>query len=253
MQKTKMKDKIIEIKSLSFRYKKKDKLVLNNINLSIKKGEIFGLLGPNGAGKTTLIQILSTLLKPFIGFVMVNGVNLKKRPAQIRKLIGVMFQQTILDEELTGYQNLDFYAKLFNVSDIRKGIQKTSSLVELDKELDKKVKIYSGGMKRKLELARCFLIKPKILLLDEPTLGLDPFIKRKIWGYLKELNKKHKFTILLATPDTQEADYLCDRIGILDKGKLIVAGSPLDIKSSFECENLNLTDLFIKCIEEARK
>jgi len=235
-----MKNEIIKIKSLSFKYRKKGKQVLKNIDLNVKKGEIFGLLGPNGAGKTTLFHILFTLLKPFRGKIMINDMSLEKNPVEIRKLISVMFQDSKLDKELSGYQTLDFYAKLLRVPNRKKNILWVADFMGLKKELHKKVDTYSGGMKRRLELARCFFTKPKIMLLDEPTTRLDPLVRRKIWDYLKIINKKYGVTIILTTHYTEEADYLCNRIAILDEGKIIKLGSPSELKSSF---NINFVKI----------
>jgi len=226
-----MKEKMIEVKSLFFRYKEREKLVLNNINLSIERGEIFGILGTNGAGKTTLLSILSTLQTSFSGALVISGFDVKKQPCQVRKLIGVLFQEPVLDESLSGFQNLDFYAKIYNVSDRKKHILKAADFIGIKNHLNKKVKYYSGGMKRRLEFARCFLLKPKVLILDEPTLGLDPVARRQITNYLKRINKDLKITIIISTHNPEEADCLCHRIAIINHGRIALVGSPTALKS----------------------
>lgn len=206
---------------------------VDNLSLKIKENEIFGLLGPNGAGKTTLINILSTLLKPSSGEAMVNKFNVKNSASKVRESIGIVFQETILDNELNALDNLDFHARLYNISKKLKEnkIKDMLNLVGLWDSREKKVETYSGGMKRRLEIARGLLHQPKVLFLDEPTLGLDPQTRRKIWDHISHLKKKKEITILLTTHYMEEADYLCDRVAIIDKGKIVALGKPSELKS----------------------
>lgn len=223
-------DSII-IKNLTKKYG--DLKAVNNLSLNIKDNEIFGLLGPNGAGKTTLINVLSTLLKPSNGEAFINKFSVKKSPSKVRQSIGVVFQETILDNELNAMDNLDFHGRLYNIpKQLReKKIRDLLSLVGLWDCRKKRVDTYSGGMKRRLEIARGLLHHPKVLFLDEPTLGLDPQTRRHIWDYISDLNKKEKVTILLTTHYMEEADYLCDRVAFIDKGKIIALGEPKNLKS----------------------
>lgn len=221
----------IIIKNLTKKYG--ELKAVNNLSLNIKENEIFGLLGPNGAGKTTLINVLSTLLKPSNGEVSVNKFNIKNSPSRVRESIGVVFQETILDNELNAIDNLDFHGRLYNIPKMlrEKKIKEVLTLVGLWNCRKRKVETYSGGMKRRLEIARGLLHHPKVLFLDEPTLGLDPQTRRHIWDYISDLKKKEKVTILLTTHYMEEADYLCDRVAIIDKGKIIALGEPKNLKS----------------------
>ncbi|MCW8966489.1 MAG: ATP-binding cassette domain-containing protein [Candidatus Pacearchaeota archaeon] len=225
---------IIEIKNLTKEFKKKT--AVNNISLNIKKGEIFGLLGPNGAGKTTLISMLSTILLPTNGKVKINNLDLKKDSKKIRKIIGLVFQESILDEDLSAKDNLDIHARLYKISKEKRKrkIKELLKLVSLEDIADKKISTFSGGMKRKIELIRGLINEPKILFLDEPTLGLDPTTRSKIWQYIKELNKKEKLTIILTTHYMEEADYLCSRVGIINKGNFKIIDSPQKLKKSLK-------------------
>ena len=226
-------NEIIKVKKLEKIYPNGIK-ALKGINFSVKKGEIFGFLGPNGAGKTTTIKILVTLLKPTKGKVIVNGYDVVNDAEKVRRSIGIVFQTTTLDNYLTGRENLDYHARMYGIPkrEREKRIREVLKLVELEKKADVLVKYYSGGMKRRLELARAFLHKPKILFLDEPTLGLDAQTRRVIWKYIKTLNKKEGTSIFLTTHYLEEADQLCDRIAIIDNGKIIKIDSPSNLKSS---------------------
>ncbi len=222
---------IIELDKLC---KSFDKLVaVDKVSFAVREGEIFGFLGPNGAGKTTTLSMLSTLSKPTSGMATVNGFDIQKEKSDVRKSIGMVFQDPSLDDELTAYENMDFHGRLYGVpSNVRK--KKTIELlkmVELDERKDSLVKTFSGGMKRRLEIARGLLHEPKILFLDEPTLGLDPQTRNKLWNYIKKLNKKKKLTIIITTHYMDEADKLCDRIAIIDHGKLITIGTPEELKN----------------------
>jgi ABC-2 type transport system ATP-binding protein len=213
--------------------KKFDKITaVDNLNLQIEEGEVFGLLGPNGAGKTTTIKMLATLLKPTSGSAKVNGFDILKEPSQVRKSIGIVFQEPSSDELLTGYENLKLHALMYGIpkSEIEKSINDVLELVELSERRNDIVKKYSGGMRRRLEIARGLMHKPKILFLDEPTLGLDPSGRKKMWEYIQRLVKELNVTILLTTHYMEEADFLADRVGIIDHGKIVALDSPAALK-----------------------
>ncbi len=209
-------------------------VAVDHISFSIKKGEAFGLLGPNGAGKTTTMSMLSTMLKPTSGRASVNNFDILKEQDDVRKSIGIVFQDQSLDEELTAYENMDFHARLYRIpKDMReKKIINLLRLVELEEKKDNLVKTYSGGMRRRLEIARGLLHEPKVLFLDEPTLGLDPQTRNHLWNYIDSLNKEKGITIILTTHYMEEADKLCDRIAIIDKGKIIALDTSENLKES---------------------
>ena len=224
--------------------KKFNKLVaVDNISFSVKKGEIFGFLGPNGAGKTTTIKMLTTLLNPTNGSAEIAVYDIKKQRDQVRQNIGVVFQEPALDTELTGRENLDFHARMYGLnSDKRKNrINEVLKLVDLADKKDVFVKNYSGGMKRRLEIARGLMHSPTVLFLDEPTLGLDAQTRRAIWEYVKKMNKEEGTTIFLTTHYMDEADYLCDRIGIIDRGKILVIDSIENLKNSIGQDVITLS------------
>jgi len=205
---------------------------VDNIDLTIKEGEIFGLLGPNGAGKTTTLSMLSTILNPTKGSAKVCGHDIVKDRNAVRHCIGIVFQDPSLDDELTAMENLYFHGRLYGMSDSQikdKGME-VLALVELMDRKDSLVKTFSGGMKRRLEIARGLMHHPKVLFLDEPTLGLDPQTRRHLWEYIKKINEKEKMTIILTTHYMDEADFLCDRIGIIDKGRIIALDSSERLK-----------------------
>jgi ABC-2 type transport system ATP-binding protein len=221
---------LITIKNLSKRYE--NLTVVDNLNLTIDENEVFGLLGPNGAGKTTTIHILATLLKPTSGTAIVNGYDIMREASKVRSSIGIVFQAPSSDDMLTGYENLKLHSLLYAVPrDSReRRIAEVLDLVGLTERKDDQVKKYSGGMRRRLEIARGLLHKPKVIFLDEPTLGLDPSSRETMWGYIQRLVKEEKITIILTTHYMEEADLLCDRIGIIDKGKIIALDSPSRLK-----------------------
>ncbi|MFH1587556.1 MAG: ATP-binding cassette domain-containing protein [Candidatus Diapherotrites archaeon] len=223
----------IEIQNISKSYAKGIKAV-DSVSLSIKEGTIFGLLGPNGAGKTTLISMLVTMRKPTEGNARVNGFDVVKQPGNVRESIGIVFQDPSLDDELTAYENLEMHAALYGVdkSYRKERIDEVIKLVALEKHRNQLVKNFSGGMKRRLEIARGLVHHPKILFLDEPTLGLDPQTRISIWEYIKKLNKKEKITIILTTHYMDEADGVCSRIGIIDSGKIIAEDTPENLKNA---------------------
>jgi len=210
-----------------------DFIAVDHINLEVYEGEIFGFLGPNGAGKTTTIKMLTTLLRPTEGRARVCGYDVEKEPDKVRKSIGIVFQDPSLDDQLTARENLDFHARLYGLSrtDREERIEKVLEMVGLSNRADELVKKYSGGMKRRLEIARGLMHNPRVLFLDEPTLGLDAQTRRAIWEYIRELNRREKVTIFLTTHYMEEADYLCDRVAIIDHGKILVVDTPDNLKN----------------------
>jgi len=205
---------------------------VDNLNLEIKEGEIFGLLGPNGAGKTTTIFMLTTLKPPTSGTATINDYDIVKDSDKVRKSIGIVFQDPSSDEILTGYENLKLHGWLYDMPDDLKErrIKEVLELVDLTNRKDDLVKKYSGGMRRRLELARGLMHHPRVLFLDEPTLGLDPQSRDYIWSYIEKLAKEEKITIVLTTHYMDEADKLCDRLAIIDYGKIVVLGTPDELK-----------------------
>ncbi len=233
-----------------------DFTAVDHISFSIKKGEIFGFLGPNGAGKTTTIKMLTTLLYPTEGSATLSDFDIIKERDDVRQKIGVVFQEPALDTELTGKENLDFHARMYGLSkDKRKNrINDVLQLVDLVEKKDVLVKNYSGGMKRRLEIARGLMHYPTVLFLDEPTLGLDSQTRRAIWEYIKKMNKEEHTTIFLTTHYMDEADYLCDRVGIIDKGKILVIDTTQNLKNSVGNDVITLScselDKFTKRLEK---
>jgi ABC-2 type transport system ATP-binding protein len=221
----------ITVKNLSKKFK--DVLAVDNISFNVKAGELFGFLGPNGAGKTTTINMLSTLIRPGSGDARVMGFDIKKQRDHVRKSIGVVFQEPALDSRLTGRENLEFHAMMYsmNKSDRNARIKEVLELVELTEKAGKKVETYSGGMKRRLEIARGLMHRPSVLFLDEPTIGLDSQTRRHIWDYIKKLNRETGITMMLTTHYMEEADYLCDRILIIDYGKIVALDTPSNLKN----------------------
>jgi len=221
----------IEIKNLTKKFN--GLKAVDNISFNVKKGEIFGLLGPNGAGKTTLIKMLVTLLKPTKGEAEVWGFDILKEQDRIRESIGIVFQEPALDNRLTAKENLDLHARLYGLDkeNRRKRIKEVLSLVGLEDKANVLVRNYSGGMQRRLEVARGLMHYPKVLFLDEPTLGLDAQTRHYIWDYILKLNQKEKITIILTTHYMEEADYLCKRVGIIDFGKIVALDTPQNLKN----------------------
>jgi ABC-2 type transport system ATP-binding protein len=219
---------------------------VDNISFTVKKGEIFSFLGPNGAGKTTTIKMLTTLLRPTSGEMRINGFSPVKQTDGARHSFGIVFQDPSLDDELTAYENMEFHAVLYGVKkELRaKRITSLLKLVELWNRRDEQVKTFSGGMKRRLEIARGLIHHPKILFLDEPTLGLDPQTRNFLWGYIKEMNKKEKMTVFLTTHYMEEADKISDKIAIIDKGKIMQIGTPDEIKK--QTSSVSLEEAFLK-------
>lgn len=234
-----------------------DFIAVNEITFKVKEGELFGLLGPNGAGKTTTINMLSTLLKPTSGYAKVAGHDILKDRDGVRKSIGIVFQEPALDNKLTGKENLEFHAMMYGIGkeERRRRIKEVLELVELTEKANVLVENYSGGMKRRLEIARGLIHRPKVLFLDEPTLGLDAQTRRHIWDYIKKLNKEKKVTIILTTHYMEEADYLCDRVAIMDQGKFIAIDTPDRLKDLLggDVISMEVGGYINKMVESLRK
>jgi len=236
--------KIIDVKNL---VKKFDGFTaVDDISFSVNEGEIFAFLGPNGAGKTTTIKMLTTLLHPTSGEIKINGFSPIHEKDKVRHSFGIVFQDPSLDEELTAYENMEFHAILYNVKEnLRKErIQNLLKLVELWDRKDEQVKHFSGGMKRRLEIARGLIHHPKILFLDEPSLGLDPQTRNFLWKYIKELNKKEKMTVFFTTHYLEEAEKIADNIAIIDYGKIKIIGPISKIKK--QTNSKSLEEAFLK-------
>ncbi|UZE92720.1 MAG: ATP-binding cassette domain-containing protein [Methanosarcinales archaeon] len=217
-------------------------VAVDHVSINIAEGELFGLLGPNGAGKTTLIKMLATLLMPTSGTAKVSGYDVTKDPDKVRRCIGIIFQDPSLDNRLTGKENLDFHARMYGMDrELReKRMDEVLDLVELKDKANILVENYSGGMKRRLEIARGLMHHPEVLFLDEPTLGLDPQTRRHIWEYIRNLNKKEDITIILTTHYIEEADYLCDRVAIIDYGKIVALDAPKNLKDTIGADIVSL-------------
>jgi len=230
----------IETKSLTKSFG--DVTAVNDISLSVKDGEIFGFLGPNGAGKSTTIMILTTLLKPTSGQALISGFDVMTNAKQVRQNIGYVQQETTVDDYLTGRENLLLQAKLNHIpkDKIDKRIDEVLELIELSDKQDKSVGTYSGGMRKRLDIAGGLLHRPKVLFLDEPTVGLDIQTRRKIWKYIKKIHDEFDMTIFLTTHYMEEADQLCDRIGIIDGGKIQVIDSPKNMKKAMGNEVISI-------------
>jgi ABC-2 type transport system ATP-binding protein len=231
----------IQVENLTKRFG--DFTAVDSISFDIKKGEIFGLLGPNGAGKTTTISMLSTLLEPTSGNALVNGIDIQRDQDGVRKSIGIVFQDQSLDEELTAWENMDFHGRLYRIpKEIREvRITELLHLVELEDRKESLVKTFSGGMRRRLEIARGLLHEPAVLFLDEPTLGLDPQTRNHLWTYIQTLNHTKGITIILTTHYMDEADRLCNRIAIIDRGTIIAMDTPEELKKRVGSDVVTVT------------
>ncbi len=221
---------IIEVKNLTKEFN--GLIAVNNITFNVKKGEIFAFLGPNGAGKTTTIKMLTTLLKPTSGEIQVNGFSPFKKQYQVRCSFGIVFQDPSLDDELTALENMEFHGVLYKLprQERRERIELLLKIVELWDRKDELVKKFSGGMRRRLEIARGLIHTPQILFLDEPTLGLDPQTRNLIWTHIKDLNKKERVTVFLTTHYMDEAERVAGRIAIIDQGKIIKEDTANNLK-----------------------
>lgn len=235
---------IIKVEKLVKKFK--NLTAINNVSFNVESGEIFALLGPNGAGKTTIIKMLTTVLAPTTGNLNINGFDPVKEKDKVRQSFGIVFQDSSLDNELTAYENMNLHAVLYSVSRKERLIKIKFLLefVELWDRRKEKVKNFSGGMKRRLEIARGLLHHPKILFLDEPTQGLDPQTRNHIWEYIKALNKSEKMTVFFTTHYIEEADRVADRVVVIDEGRVIASGTPKEIINQNNA--VDLEDAFIK-------
>jgi ABC-2 type transport system ATP-binding protein len=234
----------IEVNSLTKKFG--DFKAIDNISVQVEEGEIFGFLGPNGAGKSTTMMILTTLLKPTSGNVFVGGYDVMLNAKKVREKIGYVQQEISVDEFLTGRENLYLHARINQIPRnlIKSRIDDVLELVELGEKKDQAALTYSGGMRKRLDIANGLLSRPSVLFLDEPTVGLDIQTRRKIWGYIKKIRKDFGMTIFISTHYMEEADKLCDRIGIIDHGKIQIVDTPKSMKSAIgnEIISFNLVD-----------
>ena len=209
-----------------------DLVAVDHVSFTVGSGDLFGLLGPNGAGKTTTINMLSTLLRPTSGRAEVAGFDVSRDRDRVRRAIGIVFQEPALDSQLTGRENLEFHSMMYGMGreERRARIDEVLALVELTEKAGVRVQNYSGGMKRRLEIARGLVQQPRVLFLDEPTLGLDAQTRRHIWDYIKKLNRERGVTIILTTHYMEEADYLCGRVAIMDRGAFAAIDTPGRLK-----------------------
>lgn len=206
-------------------------LAVDGIDLSVPGNTVYALLGPNGAGKTTTISMLTTLIEPTSGTAEIVGYDVVRHAGEVRRRIGVTFQEMVLDDELTGRQVLDYHGKLYGLNKAKRKarISKLLVLVELEEAADRRSATYSGGMKRRLEIARGLMTDPNVLFLDEPTLGLDPQNRTNIWEYIRNLKEQQGLTLLLTTHYMEEAQQMADMVGIIDHGRIVVEGSPSEL------------------------
>ncbi len=231
----------IEINSLTKTFKKS--IAVNSISLNVEQGEIFGFLGPNGAGKSTTMMILTTLLKPTSGSASVCGYDIVSNPSQVRKNIGFVQQEIGIDEYLTARENLQFQCKISQIPkhQTKKRIEEVIDLVELTEKQDEQSITFSGGMRKRLDIACGLIHRPKVLFLDEPTVGLDIQTRRKIWEYIRKIHKEFGMTLFVSTHYMEEADNLCDRVGIIDYGEIQVIDTPESMKNKLETDMVTLS------------
>lgn len=236
---------IIEVEHLVKRYN--GTVAVNDLSFTVAPGELFGFLGPNGAGKTTTISILCTLLAPTSGVTRVAGFDCQRQPTEVRTQIGIIFQDPSLDERLTAWENLLFHAMIYHVParERRARIESVLEMVDLADRRQTVVKRFSGGMKRRLEIARGLLHRPKILFLDEPTIGLDPQTRRRMWEFIEALRRDHALTLFLTTHYMEEAE-VCDRVAIVDHGQLVALDTPEALKRAHATPEASLEDVFIR-------
>ena len=231
---------MIQVNELTRRFG--EVLAVDKLSFAVQPGEVFGLLGPNGAGKTTTLNMLATILKPTAGTATISGVDVTRHPSQVRRMIGMVFQEPSIDDRLTGRENLEMHANLYGVprTEQKKRIDEVLDLVELTERANFLMRTYSGGMRRRLEIARGLIHYPKVLFLDEPTIGLDPQTREHIWTYISALSKREKITIILTTHYMEEADKLCERVAIVDYGKIIALDTPRRLKEGLEGDRISV-------------
>lgn len=236
---------ILETKSLTRRFG--TLTAVNALTISVEPGEVFGLLGPNGAGKSTTIKMLTTLLPPSSGDALIAGLSIMHRPGEVRRLIGYVPQMLSADGSLSGYENLLIFAKLYDIprTDREKRVRDALAFMELGDAADRPVRTYSGGMIRRLEIAQSMLHRPRVLFLDEPTVGLDPNARRTVWAHVQQLSADYGTTIFLTTHLMEEADSLCSHIAIMHFGEVVAAGTPQALKASIGDNGTTLDDVFI--------
>ena len=234
---------MIEIKNLTKNYG--SVRAVDNLNLTIDRGEVFGLLGPNGAGKTTTIKVLTTLTKPDAGHCTIDGFDVVRQSFEIKKRIGVVPQENNLDRDLTARENLDIYSRLHNVADRQRKIENCLKMVNLWDRRDTVVSGFSGGMQRRLLLARALLSQPSVLFLDEPSIGLDPQIRRQMWDMIRKTGIDGQ-TVVLTTHYIEEAEVLCRRVGIMSRGRLIALDTPGNLRSS-------IGEYVVECVDAEGK
>lgn len=235
---------MIDVQNLTKKFG--DFTAVDNVSFSINKGKIFAFLGPNGAGKSTTIKMLTTVLTPTSGQITLDGKDPVVEQDAARKSFGIVFQDPSLDDELTSYENMYFHGVLYGVkkTELKSKIETLMKFVDLWDRKDSLVKEFSGGMKRRLEIARGLLHHPKVLFLDEPTIGLDPQTRNHLWSYIQDLNKKEGLTVFLTTHYMEEADKIADRMAIIDHGKIIAQGTSKQLKEQTKTDNLE--DAFLK-------
>jgi ABC-2 type transport system ATP-binding protein len=223
-----------------------DLTAVEGLDLAVGQGEVFGLLGPNGAGKTTVIKMLTTLLPPTAGWATIAGHDIRRQPARVRAAIGYVPQLLSVDGALTGYENLLIFAKLYGVPRaVRAGrIEQSLEFAGLKEAAGRQVRGYSGGMVRRLELAMAMLHRPRVLFLDEPTVGLDPLARQAVWQQVRQLAREQQMTIVLTTHFMDEADALCDRVAIMNLGRVMALGSPAELKRSIGSPGATLDEVF---------
>ena len=228
-------DLAVDVRDVKRTFGGKEKVeALKGVSLSVRKGEIFGFLGPNGAGKSTLVRVLSTLLLPTSGSITIMGLDVIKQPAKVKLEIGVALQELSLDNKQTGYEMLTLQGRLYGLSSAqrKRRIAELENLIDIGDALNRQIKTYSGGMKRRLDLALSTMHLPKVLFLDEPTTGLDPLSRKRVWEQVREINRQHGITIFLTTQYLEEADTVADRIAIINDGLIAAEGTPHEMKEA---------------------
>jgi len=235
-----MDEAAIEAGSLTMRFN--GFTAVDGVDLKIERGELFGLLGPNGAGKSTIIKMLTTMLRPTAGGATVWGHDIMKERDAVRNSIGVVFQDPSVDSQLTGRENLDFHGRMYgmNKKTRRQRVEDVLDLVDLRDKADVLMEDYSGGMQRRLEIARGLMHHPHVLFLDEPTLGLDAQTRRHIWAYIQKMNREDEVTVVLTTHYMEEADHLCDRVAIIDQGQIVAQDTPENLKDLIGADVITL-------------